>query len=279
MSNNERLVLRALAGFLLAPALLSHAAAPELGCPAEATRQPGGKKVGECHVEIAASPDGACRVAVTKGGAAVFDETGPSFVLEAVSGKDVDSDDSRDVVLRARGKERRFAYRVVACDAGKTPLSFENDYPAKFEKTSRGRRVFLLPDDGFRGFPDLPESDLLGESAPETRLMIQEGKLVDVGHEYRAHYDQTIREIHDSLSGPTIRKFKAGKMENEDDRKTVAAKVVKIAGSYLESGREEDAFRELKRMWPEGDYERVKAAMLAAIAKGTAKRIAVPPSD
>jgi hypothetical protein len=259
-----------LAGLVLAPCLLARAEDSELGCPADERRKPGTERVADCVVEVSAA-GGACRATVTREGAGVFDETAPAFVLEPLSGN--------EVVLRTQGKERRFGYRIVGCEPGSATISFENEYPARLEPTSRGRRVLVIPDDGFLGFPDLPKGDILGEHAPEARVMVQEGKLVDVGREYRAHYDRTIRQLHGSLSGPTIRKFRAGKLENEDDRKSVAAKVVKIVGSYLESGRSEDAFRDLGRLWPESDVERVRQAILAAIEKGTAKRIAVPPAE
>jgi len=260
---------------LLLSLSLARAAELELGCPAERQRGLGTRQIDECAAQVTASEDGVCHATVSKAGAAFFDETGPSFVMEAVSGRDMDSDDVREVIFRTQGKERRFAYRIVGCEPGRPVLSFENWYPARFEPTSRGRRVVVLPDDGFRGMPDLP-SDVLGESAPEVWLMLEEGKLVDESHQFRAHFDLTIRELHDSLSGPMLRKFQSGKIENEDDRKTVAGRIVKLVASYLESGREEDGFKELKRMWPKADYERMKQAIVAAIQNGTAKRIAVP---
>jgi hypothetical protein len=266
-----------LGGLLLVPAL-ALAAEPELGCPAEAGRQTGVRVLDECSVQISAD-GGVCRATVMKGSGQVFDETGPSFVLEAASGKDIDSDEVHDVIFRTKGKERRFAYRIVGCEPGKPVLSFENEYPARFEPTSRGRRVIVLPDDGFRGFPDLPARDVLGQYAPEVWLMLEEGKLVNESHAFRAHFDRTIREIYATLPGPTLRKFHSGTVENEDDREIVAARIVKIVGSYLESGREQDGFKQLHRMWPEADEERVKRAIVAAIANGTGKRIAVPPSD
>jgi hypothetical protein len=267
---------RVLPVLLLLSLSLARAAEYELGCPGDAKQQPGRWQIDECTVQVAATGDGACRATVSKAGAAIFDETGPSFVMEAVSGKDMDSDEVREVIFRTQGKERRFAYRIVGCEPGRPVLSFENWYAARFEPTSRGRRVVVFRDDGFRGMPDLQSSDLAGESAPEVWLMLEKGKLVDESHQFRAHFDLTIRELHASLSPPTLRKFHAGKMENEDDRKTVAARIVRLVASYLESGREENGLKELKRMWPPADYERVKQAILAAIQNGTAKRIAVP---
>jgi hypothetical protein len=263
-------------GVLLAA--FSRAAQPELGCPADSARQTGVRQLDECSVQISAA-EGPCRATVMRAGAVVFDEAAASFVMEAASGKDIDSDEVDDVIFRTRGKERRFAYRIVGCEPGKPVVSFENEYPARFEPTSRGRRIVVLPDDGFRGLPDIPASDLLGESVPEVWLMLEDGKLVNESRQFRAHFDRTIRETFAKLPGPTLRKFRAGTMENEDDRKTVAARIIKIVGSYLESGREEDGFKQLRRMWPEADHDRVKQAIVAAIANGTGKRIAVPPAD
>jgi hypothetical protein len=209
----------------------------------------------------------------------IFEESGETYAVEEVSGKDLDGKGGREIVLRTRGKDRRFGYRVVTCGAAATaPVAFEDDFPARFEPTSRGRIVVVFPDDGFRDFPDFPLRDLFGEYAPDTRLMLEEGALVDVGHEYRAHFDRTIKELHDLLDPPTLRKFRAGRIEDEAERRAVAARIIRIVGSYLNSGREQDAWRELKRDWPPRDYERIHQAIAAACTRGTLPRLATRPS-
>ena len=50
--------------------------------------------------------------------------------------------------------------------------------------------------------------------------------------------------------------------------RSVKIKVLEIVWSYLYSGREQEALHSLAEMWPEGDLERIRAALLNAHTHG-----------
>jgi hypothetical protein len=275
-----RIEISSTAMLLLAMATVAaHGANPTPGCPPSETLRPGVERIGRCSVEIGEVDGETCKVKVEhKDGKIVYEEKGPAFALDRSSGDDFDSDGTRNIAIRALGKERAFAYRIVSCAPEPTPVvAFENDFPARFERTSRGRIVIVVPDDGFRSMPDLPRTDATGAFAPDVRLMLEEGKLVDVGPEFEAHYDRTILELHD-LSPPTLRKFRDGRIEDDFERRAIGVRIIKIVGSYLNSGREKAAWKELERDWPPGDVERVKREITAARKRGTL-RVAQRPAD
>ncbi len=51
------------------------------------------------------------------------------------------------------------------------------------------------------------------------------------------------------------------------------AKVLEIIWSYLYSGRDQDAWRALADMWPPGDFDRIRTAILNARARGIRSQI------
>ena len=57
-------------------------------------------------------------------------------------------------------------------------------------------------------------------------------------------------------------------MEELEGLLNTKIKVLEIVWSYLYSGRQQEAWHELQDMWPASDFERIRAAILDARARG-----------
>ncbi len=127
--------------------------------------------------------------------------------------------------------------------------------------------------DGFENFK-LKDVDF----APPVVLRFEHGKLLDASSEFRSYFDQKIADLRAKLDPQALRDFKSsdGKLDKipgvPGDRllrlRSVKLKVLEIAWSYLYSGREQEGLHSLAEMWPEGDLERIRAALLNAHAHG-----------
>jgi outer membrane biosynthesis protein TonB len=132
--------------------------------------------------------------------------------------------------------------------------------------------------EGFAGLD--PTGDV---SPPLVALRFEHGRLVDVSAWYRAQYDRQIASLRDGLTAEELAEFrksdgqlKPGSIPAAQEarlRKT-RAMVLEIVWAYLYSGRPERAWAELETAWPEGDVARVKAAMVAARARGIEAQLA-----
>jgi hypothetical protein len=131
------------------------------------------------------------------------------------------------------------------------------------------------------GFDGLERADFT--SPPVLALRFEHGRLLDVSAWYRALYDHQIAALRDSVTAQELAEFRSsdgqlrsGSVRAEDEvrlRKTKAA-VLEIVWAYLYSGRQERAWAELEGAWPAGDVARVKAAMMAARARGIETQVA-----
>lgn len=127
------------------------------------------------------------------------------------------------------------------------------------------------------GFDDLHYSDF--DFPPTNVLRFERHRLIDVSAEYTAHYDKQIAEIHAQLTSEALSDFRKSDGKLLDGslpwprlialRKT-KVKVLEIASAWLYSGREQRAWAELASDWPPADFDRVRAALLDARAKGVA---------
>jgi hypothetical protein len=131
------------------------------------------------------------------------------------------------------------------------------------------------------GFDDLTYADI--DATPTVVLGYEKGRLTDVSAEYQAHYDKQIAQVRAQLDPKSLSDFKQsdgklafGSVPGADLvrlRKT-KVKVLEIAWDYLYSGRQQQAWAELDSAWPAADVTRVKAAILAARAKGIDAQVA-----
>jgi hypothetical protein len=139
-------------------------------------------------------------------------------------------------------------------------------------------RVEIWTDDAasVEGFESLLLSDL--DFTPPIVLRFVRGRLLDASSEFQPYFDQKIAEERAKLNPQDLGDFKNsdGKLASTSaappDRlfhlRRVKVKVLEIVWAYLYSGREQEAWRSLNGMWPAGDVDRIRAAILNARARG-----------
>jgi hypothetical protein len=144
-------------------------------------------------------------------------------------------------------------------------------------------RVEIWTDDAasVAGFDNLLLGDL--DFAPPIVLRFVRSRLLDVSSEFQPYYDRKIAEERAKLDSGDLSDFK-----RSDGRLALAAgmsvgqlihlrsakvKVLEIVWSYLYSGREEEAWRSLADMWPASDFDRIRAALLSARARGIRSQV------
>jgi hypothetical protein len=131
---------------------------------------------------------------------------------------------------------------------------------------------------GFEGF--LPgEFDF----APTIVLRFEHSRLIDVSAEFQSHFDEQIATVRAGLAAQDLKDFR-----RTDGRLTATSsltsdrthalriakiKVLEIVWAYLYSGREQDAWRTLADMWPTKDFDRIRAAILNARARGIRSQV------
>ena len=129
------------------------------------------------------------------------------------------------------------------------------------------------------GFDGLERTDY--SSPPMVALRLEHGRLVDVSAWYRALYDRQIAALRDSVTAAELAEFRksdgqlnAGSVPASARLRKTKAAVLEIAWAYLYSGRPERAWAELESAWPAGDVARIRAAMMAARARGIETQVA-----
>jgi hypothetical protein len=131
------------------------------------------------------------------------------------------------------------------------------------------------------GFESLNLGEL--DFAPTVVLRFENHRLMDVSSEFRSHFDRQIAEVRARLDVQELRDFK-----NSDGRlPTMSAlpaeqlhrlriakiRVLEIVWSYLYSDREQDAWHALADMWPPADFDRIRASILNARARGIRSQV------
>jgi hypothetical protein len=139
-------------------------------------------------------------------------------------------------------------------------------------------RVEIWTDDAASvdGFENFHLRDL--DFAPPIVLRFVRGRLLDVSSEFQPYYDQKIADERAKLNPQDIGDFKGsdGRLASAATLpagwlmrlRSVKVKVLEIVWSYLYSGREQEAWRSLAEMWPAADFDRIRAALLNARARG-----------
>ncbi len=126
------------------------------------------------------------------------------------------------------------------------------------------------------GLENLPLSSL--DFAPEVVLRFDNQRLLDVSSEFQPQYDRQITMLEAQLDARHLSDFKSsdGKLQTMFGRtadefhslRTTKIKVLEIVWCYLYSGREEEAWKALARMWPPADFDRMRASILSARERG-----------
>jgi hypothetical protein len=144
-------------------------------------------------------------------------------------------------------------------------------------------RVEIWTDDAasLEGFENLRLSDL--DFAPPVVLRFGRGRLLDASSEFQPYFDQKIADVRAKLNPQDLGEFKSsdGKLAIAGavpaDRllrlRSAKVKVLEIVWSYLYSGREQEAWRSLADMWPAADFDRIRAALSNARARGIRSQV------
>ena len=119
--------------------------------------------------------------------------------------------------------------------------------------------------------------------APTVVLRFERNRLIDVSAEFQSHFDEQIAAVRSELSAQDLRDFQGtdGKLAAASslaqDRihglRVTKIKVLEIVWAYLYSGRAQEAWRALADMWPPGDLDRIRTAILNARARGIRSQI------
>jgi hypothetical protein len=144
-------------------------------------------------------------------------------------------------------------------------------------------RVEIWTDDAAAvdGFENLHLRDL--DFAPPIVLRFAHRRLLDASSEFQPYFDLKISDERTKLNSRDLADFKssdgqlapaAGLPAGSLIRlRSVKVKVLEIVWSYLYSGREQEAWRSLAEMWPAADFDRIRAALLNARARGIRSQV------
>jgi hypothetical protein len=145
-------------------------------------------------------------------------------------------------------------------------------------------RVEIWTDDAaaVEGLENLHARDL--DFAPPVVLRFARGRLLDAGSEFRPYFDQKIADEQAKLDPQDLADFK-----NSDGTlaaagsaipavrliqlRSVKMRVLEIVWVYLYSGREQEAWRTLEKMWPCADFERIRSELTKARARGIRSQV------
>ena len=118
---------------------------------------------------------------------------------------------------------------------------------------------------------------------PPVVLRFSKGKLFDVSAEFPSYFDEQIANLRRQLNSNGLHDFKASdgllvsdqasSAERMHRLRTVKAAILEIVWCYLYSGRQQQAWAQLEEMWPSGDTDRIRAAILHGRASGIAAQV------
>jgi hypothetical protein len=165
--------------------------------------------------------------------------------------------------------------------------------PPKLLRTITGGSFFRTADTDLDGQVEIWTNDAaslqafentehgLPELGPTVVMRFVRGRLVDVGSEFQNSFDSEIARARSALAPEDLQEFKnsSGRLpatahfSQEDARRSenlerTKARVLQIVWAFLYSGREQRAWDSLAELWPAGDLERIRAAIVAARSRG-----------
>ena len=118
---------------------------------------------------------------------------------------------------------------------------------------------------------------------PAYVLRFEQSRLLNANSEFQDYFDDIIRRVRDEIKPDSLREFKLSDARLRTDLssdfsrinrlRAVKIQILEIVWAYLYSGREQEAWRNLAEMWPDGDVERIKVAITTARAKGMLAQI------
>lgn len=223
------------------------------------------RNVAGFQIRISANPDRkdqSCRaVVLDKNQKAIFSAEDERFSID-LAGQDVNGDGAPDVVIYGYSGGAHCCWTYYVISLGEHPgliAKFKNERDAAFLKDEDSGRFYISTLDGaFDYFDGLCHACT---PFPQVFLRIEGKTVVDMGPKFLEAYDKIIQENRASLKADNVAAIVAMKTNpNESESSDVyeaAAKVLSIVFAYLYSGREGQALRELRAMWPKFDQDRM----------------------
>lgn len=116
---------------------------------------------------------------------------------------------------------------------------------------------------------------------PTCVLRYEHGRLVDVSSEFTSYFDRIIAKLRAEINPLELQRFKVGAAKSAlhsalptqqegvtQPLFTVKKRILELVWAYLYSGREKQAWQALAEMWPPGDVERIRSAIMQMRARG-----------
>ena len=130
-------------------------------------------------------------------------------------------------------------------------------------------------------FEDLPLSSF--DFLPTVVLAFEKRKLTDVSSEFQPYYDRQIAQVKSQLDARSLTEFKNTDGERSSIPPQLLAElheilrtkiaVLEIVWAYLYSGREQQAWNALAKMWPPADITRIRDAIENARTHGILREV------
>jgi hypothetical protein len=162
--------------------------------------------------------------------------------------------------------------------------------PPKLLRTITGGSFFSTADTDLDGQIEIWTNDAASldsfevgrpDLAPTVILRFVQGRLLDVSSEFQGYFDNEIARLRSELDPENLRDFKnsngrlsptahfsAEDLRRSQNLERTKIRVLQITWAYLYSGREQEAWDSLTELWPPADFDRIRAAILSARARG-----------
>jgi hypothetical protein len=245
-----------------------------------------GNTAGQCHGAVKSAD-----------GAIVFEISAPEVMFNEVSGADLNNDGKPDVVIESHRARGQCCYTYDIVTPGETPTLVREitaSVPLQFEDVENDGKIEITArDNAFDGFDGLP-----AEFAPHPQLIfrLRGSTLYYVSPSFWDQYQSAIDLARNSISKARLEKFKnpssggattglmsqggpqQGQASGLEGRELNEAKgtVLEIVLDYLYGGKGEEAWKQLKAMWPYPDNVRIRQEILAARARGVLSEVNRP---
>jgi len=201
--------------------------------------------------------------------------------------------DAFGVYLDADTPVAAFQIRKEEVECCRTYAIYSLAKPPKLLRTITGGEFFRAADsdldgrieiwtedtEAINGFEGLLPSEM--RFVPTCVLRLQGGRLWDVGSEFQSYFDEIIAKVRGEINPERLRDFKlsdgrlglsnflsAEQLERMSRLRVVKIQALEIVWAYLYSGREQEAWHSLADLWPAGDVERIRSAILKARDRG-----------
>lgn len=114
---------------------------------------------------------------------------------------------------------------------------------------------------------------------PDVYLQIDGKRLVDISDKHKADYYKSIRSLRNKFTSADFARFRViDQSWQESGEEEVASIVLKISLGFLYSGRESEAYKTIREMWPVFDQQRIWKSMLNARNKGILRQVSNRPA-